>query len=224
MSFHWFHVSLVTSYSTTGLWKNLRHVVQGESVKMNHMTPSESSEVWSYDAPGLLQRTYGDEPQGRVFFDEERALVKNNWQVTGQTICLSQARSNKLRSTAGERCHQQSQVVERTSAKVSGEKSESIFSIQTSLQRRSSLLYQGNKLVGRHTKTRPLLPVDPHWLVQPLCVQTQHLNLCCFRFWPLILNKNTSLTKFYLKQQWLGFLLTCGSRTRFKQELQSVRG
>lgn len=92
------------------------------------------------------------------FFDEEQALSKYNWQVTGQTICLSQARSNELRSTAGERCHQQSQVVDRTSAKVSGEKSENIFSIETSLQRRASLLFQGRI---SDTKTRPLLPVDP---------------------------------------------------------------
>lgn len=60
MSFHWFHVSLVSSYSTTGPWKHLRHVVQGDAVKMSHVTPSESSEptqVWSCDAPGLLHGT-----------------------------------------------------------------------------------------------------------------------------------------------------------------------
>lgn len=132
------------------------------------------------------------------FFDEERALSKYNWQVTGQTICLSQARSNELRSTAGERCHQQSQVVDRTSAKVSGERSENIFSIETSLQRRASLLFQGRI---SDTKTRPLLPVDPQRTPigsTAVCSATQRgfnqrrrhgkcriysiSNLCCFSF------------------------------------------
>lgn len=157
MSFHWFHTSLVASYSGTGLWKHLHHVVQGESGdSLCVFITNVSLEATAHQVCCTGPSGYYPQESVCVFFGTKS---KHFQKIIGRwldkpAVCRRLAPANsdqQQESAATSRARWWVQLLPKSA--------ENVFSIMKSLQWRSSFLFQGNKLAD-----------------------LQRLNLGCFSF------------------------------------------